>query len=189
MRGWVSKIKMTAFSIPWAFSTVVKISNQSLKIVALLHPFGAPVTRAPSFESPASSVLNSRTTGRMMRGEAKPDALTAATTDMWKLVLISCVHTFVESLMAMTVLVVDFAVSKVSSMLKSPDESIFFSMSSLAIVLISTSTDEFPTEFRTLPMLCLVLDSSTAWRPRKYEYQPDVSCVNWQALVGLCNAS
>ena len=82
-----------------------------------------------------------------------------------------------DPMMAMTVRVVSFDVNIVSSMLKSREESILFSMSSLDIVLKITSTDDFTTVFRTLPMLCEVRGTSTGWRPRKREYRPDVICV------------
>ena len=61
----------------------------------------------------------------------------------------------------MTVRVVSFGVVKVSFMLKTREESILFSMISLAIVLKSTSTDSFPTAFRTHPILCAVRGTIT----------------------------
>ena len=108
--------------------------------------------------------------GMVWGGAAKSDAITAATTNMWQLGLISSVHIFLETVTPMTVRVADFGVNKVSSKLKTLDESILFLMSSLAIVLKSTLTDDFPTAFCTLPMLCALRGTSTGWRPRKREF-------------------
>ena len=148
-----------------------------------------PLTRVPSIDSAASSALSRRTPGRMMReGITKPDTLTATTKDMWKLGLISSVHIVLEPLMPMTVRVVESGVNKVSSMYKTRDESILCSMGSLAIVLNSTSNDDFPTAFRTPSILCAVRGTSTGLRPRKREYHPDVGCADWLALVRFCSA-
>ena len=73
---------------------------------------------------------------------------------------------------------VDFGVNEVSSMLMTRDESILLSMISLAIMLKSTSSDDFITAFRAFLMLRIVCGTSTKWRPRKSEYHLDVSCVD-----------
>ena len=62
-------IKMIGSYIPWALSTIKRFSNHSMKILALLNLFGAPVTRAPSIESAARSDMSRQNAMEIYEGK------------------------------------------------------------------------------------------------------------------------